>query len=353
MIDLNVFDGKRVLVTGHTGFKGSWLVAILERAGATVKGLSLAPLEGSHFEQLGFPGIHGGDAYCDIRDFSKVSSLIQAFDPEIIFHLAAQPLVRESFVTTRDTFEVNFMGGVNVLESVRTSNSLRAFVFITSDKAYENVEWEWGYRENDRLGGVDPYSASKGAAEIAVSSYARSILHEEPFELATARAGNVIGGGDWAKDRIVPDIVRAIRANQPVVIRNPRSTRPWQHVLEPLSGYLLLAQRMLEGKIEIQDSYNFGPDLSEARTVSDVAEGLINLHGTGSIELVGDTQGLHEASLLQLNCDRAKHGLGWYPRWTFEETLAKTGEWYKKQSEGVTAASLTNGQISDYFKELA
>ena len=353
MINFDAFHGKRVLVTGHTGFKGSWLVTILERAGASVKGLALEPVKGSHFEQLRFTETHEKHKYCDIRDFSKVSSLIHAFDPEIIFHLAAQPLVRESFLTTRDTFEVNFMGGVNILESVRTSNSLRAFVFITSDKAYENAEWEWGYRENDRLGGVDPYSASKGAAEIAVSSYARSILHEKPFELATARAGNVIGGGDWAKDRIVPDIIRAIRANQPVVIRNPRSTRPWQHVLEPLSGYLLLAQRMLEGEIEIQDSYNFGPDLSETRTVSDVAEGLINLHGTGSIELAGDTQRLHEANLLQLNCDRAKHGLGWSPRWTFEETLEKTGEWYKKQSDGVTATSLTNGQISDYFKELA
>jgi CDP-glucose 4,6-dehydratase len=352
VIDFGTFKGKRVLVTGHTGFKGSWLVAILERAGAKVKGLSLAPLKGSHFEQLGFQDRHGGDSYCDIRDFAKVTRLIESFDPEIIFHLAAQPLIRESFTRTRETFEVNFMGGVNILESVRKSPSLMALVFITSDKAYENVEWEWGYRESDRLGGLDPYSASKGAVELAVSSYARSILIDNQCKIATARAGNVIGGGDWAKDRLVPDTIRSLRADEPVVIRSPRSTRPWQHVLEPLSGYLLLAQKMLQGETEIQDSYNFGPDSSEQRTVADVVNGLMKHHGHGTMKVSNENEGTHEAVLLQLNCDRAKQGLGWFPRWSFEETLANTGEWYRNHADGLDPRGLTDDQISSYFKEL-
>ena len=353
MIDFSTFQGKRILVTGHTGFKGSWLLAILERAGAEVKGLSLPPLRGSHFEQLGFAENNKLNDYVDIRDFNAVSSIVSSFDPQVIFHLAAQPLVKESYVATRETFEVNFMGGVNLLEAVRASNSLKAFIFITSDKAYENLEWEWGYRENDRLGGLDPYSASKGAVEIAVASYTRSILQEMPFKVSTVRAGNVIGGGDWAENRIVPDIVKAIRAGEPVLLRNPKSTRPWQHVLEPLSGYLLLAEKILNGQEEIEDSYNFGPDISETKTVLDVTNKLIEIHGSGVVQISADTSGHHEARLLQLNCERAKLGLNWKPRWNFDETLARTGEWYRKQSEGVHAKALTNGHISEYFKELA
>jgi CDP-glucose 4,6-dehydratase len=351
LIDFSVFQGKRILVTGHSGFKGSWLVAILEKAGATVRGLSLPPIQGSHFEILGYMQNHSGGEFIDIRDFAKVEEIVNEFNPEIIFHLAAQPLVRESFLNTRETFEVNLMGGVNILEATRQAQSLKAVVFITSDKAYENVEWEWGYRENDKLGGIDPYSASKGAVEMVVSSYVRSILDNSKVRVVTARAGNVIGGGDWSKDRIVPDIVRAVVSSKKVEIRNPNSTRPWQHVLEPLSGYLLLAQRLIEGS-ETQDSYNFGPNLTEQKTVLQLAEGLIGIFGRGAIELIPDRERLHEAGLLQLNCERAKKDLGWAPRWDFDETLQMTGDWYRKLIDGKDPSLVTHNQISSFFSEL-
>jgi CDP-glucose 4,6-dehydratase len=351
LIDFRVFQGKRILVTGHSGFKGSWLVAILEKAGGVVRGLSLPPIDGSHFEALGYIQTHSSGEFFDIRDFSKVQEAVQEFDPEIIFHLAAQPLVRDSFSTTRETFEINLMGGVNVLEAARSAKALKVMVFITSDKAYENVEWEWGYRENDKLGGIDPYSASKGAVELVVSSYRRSILDDTRIKVVAARAGNVIGGGDWSKDRIVPDIVRSVMSSRKVEIRNPNSTRPWQHVLEPLSGYLLLAQHMLEGSYT-QDAYNFGPNASEQKTVLQLADGLIQIFGQGSIDLIPDQQNLHEAGLLQLNCERAKQDLGWAPRWDFEKTLKMTGEWYKTLIEGGNPSQVTHEQISDYFVEL-
>lgn len=352
MIDFRIFRGRRILLTGHSGFKGSWLLAILEQAGATVHGLSLPPLQGSHFETLGYLETHGGSEFFDIRDFANVKKTISDFNPEVIFHLAAQPLVRESFRSTRETFEVNVMGGVNVLEAARDAVALRAIVFITSDKAYENLEWEWGYRENDQLGGVDPYSASKGAVEIVASAYRRSVLTDSKLRISTARAGNVIGGGDWSKDRLVPDIVRSVMQSIPVVIRNPNSTRPWQHVLEPLSGYLLLAQRMLQGE-EIKDSYNFGPDTSESHTVLSLATGLLAIMGRRELEIVPDSENLHEAGVLQLNCDRAKLDLGWAPRWNFEKTLVMTGDWYKNHMSSSPSTSITGQQIKEYFKELS
>ena len=352
MIDFKIFRGRRILLTGHSGFKGSWLLAILEQAGATIQGLSLPPLKGSHFESLGYLETHGGSEFFDIREFATVKKTIADFNPEVIFHLAAQPLVRESFRSTRETFEVNVMGGVNILEAARDAVDLRAIVFITSDKAYENLEWEWGYRENDQLGGVDPYSASKGAVEIVASAYRRSVLTDPKLQISTARAGNVIGGGDWSKDRLVPDIVRSVMGSIPVVVRNPDSTRPWQHVLEPLSGYLLLAQRMLQGE-EIKDSYNFGPDTSDSHTVLSVATGLLAILGKGELEIVPDSENLHEAGVLQLNCDRAKLDLGWAPRWDFEKTLAMTGDWYKNHMSASPVASITAQQIKEYFKELS
>jgi CDP-glucose 4,6-dehydratase len=351
LIDFRVFRGKRILLTGHSGFKGSWLLAILEQAGATVRGLSLPPLKGSHFEDLGYLETHGGSEFFDIREFATVKKTISDFNPEVIFHLAAQPLVRESFRSTRETFEVNVMGGVNILEAARDAVDLRAIVFITSDKAYENLEWEWGYRENDQLGGVDPYSASKGAVEIVVAAYRRSVLTDPKLQLSTVRAGNVIGGGDWSKDRLVPDIVRSVMESTPAVIRNPNSTRPWQHVLEPLSGYLLLAQRMLEGE-EVRGSYNFGPDTSESRSVISVARGLLASLGKGDLEIVPDSENLHEAGVLQLNCDRAKFDLGWAPRWDFRETLEMTGTWYKNHMSSPASTTITAQQIKQYFKEL-
>jgi CDP-glucose 4,6-dehydratase len=351
LIDFGIFKGKRVLLTGHSGFKGSWLLAILERAGANVKGLSLPPERESHFEALGYYVEKRKDEFFDIREFAKVQSLVREFKPQIIFHLAAQPIVRESFRIPRETFEVNVMGGVNILDAARDAKDLAALIFITSDKAYENVEWEWGYRENDRLGGIDAYSASKAAAEITVGAYRRSLIDKSRSQVSTVRAGNVIGGGDWSIDRIIPDIVRSVRESRPVLIRNPESTRPWQHVLEPLSGYLLLAQRMLEGQ-RVQEAYNFGPDLSENITVLDVAEKLLRVLGRGSVEVTTENDKIHEAKLLQLNCDRAKIDLGWRPRLSFEETINMTGEWYRNQLDSPSKIPITQEQISKYFQEL-
>lgn len=352
MIDFNLFRNKRVLITGHTGFKGSWLSLVLQKAGAVLDGLALPPNKGDHFLEINNRVDFDSDSYLDIREYEKVVKKINDFQPEIIFHLAAQALVKDSYSRSRETFETNFMGGVNLLESVKKLDSLRGIVFVTSDKAYENLEWEWGYRENDMLGGRDPYSASKGAVELAVSSYSRTILDGIDIQVVTARAGNVVGGGDWSKNRIVPDVVRSIRRGESALIRNPNSTRPWQHVLEPLSGYLLLAQRILEGN-ELQNTYNFGPDLNQAKTVLDVAQKIIEIHEKGSIEVVQEKEVMHEASLLQLNCERAKLGLGWAPRWDFEKTIDNTANWYKFEGEGRPASELTDEQISEYFWELS
>lgn len=353
MIDFSAYRGKRILVTGHTGFKGSWLWEILGLSGAELRGLSLPPQDRSHYVSLGLSAEDDSHSLIDIRDFSAVKNHIVEFDPELIFHLAAQPLVRESFSSTRETFEVNFMGGVNLLEAVRSATSLQGVVFITSDKAYENVEWEWGYRETDRLGGIDPYSASKGAVELAVASYSRAILKDQQFQVVTTRAGNVIGGGDWSQDRIVPDVVRAIEQGKPVVLRNPQSTRPWQHVLEPLSGYMLIGAMMLRGVRGLKDAYNFGPDFNSPHSVLGVVEGLISLFGTGSVEINRDVNAVHEANLLHLNCDRAKADLGWNSRWGFERTIEETGRWYRDFLAGSSARELTRGQIKSYFEELA
>lgn len=353
MIDFSAFHEKRILVTGHTGFKGSWLWEVLSLSGAKLKGLALPPPSRSHYLSLGLTAQDSESSFIDIRDFQAVKKHIAEFDPELIFHLAAQPLVRESFSSTRETFETNFMGGVNLLEAVRSANSLQGLIFITSDKAYENVEWEWGYRESDRLGGMDPYSASKGAIEIAVASYSRSILHDQNFQVVTTRAGNVIGGGDWSQDRIVPDVVRAIEAGKPVILRNPQSTRPWQHVLEPLSGYLLIGAKMLAGERNLKESYNFGPDFKSPHSVLEVVEGLISLFGTGSVEINREVNAVHEANLLHLNCDRAKSDLGWSSRWGFERTIEETGRWYHESLAGSSARTLTRTQIMSYFEELS
>lgn len=348
MIDFSIFFRKRVLVTGHTGFKGSWLVSVLERAGAQVHGLALEAVPGSLHEQLG--RANNSEQYVDVTNYNAVQSVLMEFRPEVIFHLAAQSLVLESYANPRNTFETNIMGGVNILDAVYKTDSVRALVFVTSDKAYENHEWEWGYRENDTLGGSDPYSASKGAVELVVKAYSKSFT--STAKIATARAGNVIGGGDWSENRIVPDIIKATRSGNPIVLRNPLATRPWQHVLEPLSGYLLLAQRMLEGDAKVSDTYNFGPETSGNRTVMDLATSLSKKLDGGAIQIEAVDGMVAEAGLLGLNCDRAKKHLGWMPRWDFEQTVEKTGEWYLGQSKGKTAASLTHNQISEYFYEL-
>lgn len=347
-----VFKGKKVFITGHTGFKGSWLTLILLEIGAEVMGYSLNPeYQPCHFDLLELKDkiIH---EIGDIRDSSNLSKKINNFKPDFVFHLAAQPLVQKSYNNPVETFNTNIIGTVNILEAVRNCTSVRSLILVTSDKCYENVEWIWGYRENDKMGGHDPYSASKGAAELVFSSYSRSYFTQiKSLGYASVRAGNVIGGGDWSENRIIPDCIKAIEKNIPIEIRNPNATRPWQHVLEPLSGYLLLAAKIYEEPEIFSGSWNFGPSSNEVRTVVEVANEMVKYLESGSVQVTSNNTN-HEANLLQLNCDKAHQLLNWHPRWSFKETLFFTADWYKKNIEGYKTIEITKNQIKEYFKEL-
>lgn len=347
------FKGKKIFVTGHTGFKGTWLTFILTEVGANVMGYALEPeLEHSHFNKLNLQKkikhIVG-----DVRDSKKLANAMHSFQPEYVIHMAAQPLVKKSYENPSETFEINVMGSVNLLDAVRGCESVRSLVYITSDKCYENVEWIWGYREDDRIGGYDPYSASKGAAEIVFSSYTRSYFSSRPsLGVASVRAGNVIGGGDWSSDRIIPDCIRAIEKQQPIQLRNPNATRPWQHVLEPLSGYLLLSAQLFNNPSQFSGAWNFGPSSSEVRTVHEVTMKIIEHLNQGSIKITGSQNQPHEANLLQLNCDKANQLLRWYPRWHVEQTLAATAEWYNIYLTNGDIEMITRKQFLEYFNEL-
>ena len=346
-----VFRGKRVLVTGHTGFKGSWLTLLLNGLGAEVMGYALAPdYAGGHFERLGLEK-HIRHVIGDVRDLNLMRTEVAVFQPEIVFHLAAQALVRPSYVDPKTTFDVNVGGGVNLLEVVRTCESVRALIFITSDKCYENLEWIWGYRETDSMGGHDPYSASKGAAELVFSSYLRSFFASRPdFGAATARAGNVIGGGDWASNRIVPDCIRALQSGKSICIRSPRATRPWQHVLEPISGYLKLAASLYEQGHAFDGAWNFGPQVGDVRTVLDVAKAIAAQFDDGQVVVDEPLNMPHEAGLLQLNSDKARQLLRWDTRWNFDRTMAATSGWYKAVLvDGRPAEAVSREQISQYY----
>ncbi|MGE5515467.1 MAG: CDP-glucose 4,6-dehydratase [Bacteroidota bacterium] len=349
-VDFSLLRGRRVLVTGSTGFKGSWLCTWLLGLGAEVSGLALEPAaDAPLFGQLGL-GQHVRQHFGDIRDAAFVDKVMAEEQPEIVLHLAAQALVRVSFEDPRTTFETNVSGAVNLLEAVRRCDSLRALVFITSDKCYRNKEWIWGYRENDELGGSDPYSASKACAELVFTSYQESFLQARPrLGAVTARAGNVIGGGDMSRDRIVPDCIRALKAGQPIVLRNPASTRPWQHVLEPLSGYLSLAIGLLADERRPAGAWNFGPDAENVRTVGELAQRLTDLWGGSEVRVERDPNAPHEANLLMLSNDKAKTLLGWRPRWSFEQAAAETLLWYKRVAEGEDPLAVTNQQIAAYM----
>lgn len=347
------YAGKRVLVTGHTGFKGSWLGLWLHSLGAVVHGCSLEPPSTpSLFEAIGLGGIIN-DHRVDIRDFDALSRLMEEVRPEVVFHLAAQPLVRRSYAAPRETFETNVMGTVNVLDAARALESVQAVVNVTSDKCYENKEWPWGYRENDPMGGHDPYSASKGCAELVAGSYLRAFYAPRRTpRLASVRAGNVVGGGDWGEDRIVPDCMRALSQGLPVRIRNPRATRPWQHVLEPLSGYLLLGAR-LAANASLCGGWNFGPRDTMPCTVGSLVESLCGLWGSGSFEFDSAPQA-HEANMLKLDCSKAMAVLGWTAVLSVDETLALTVAWYKAFYRGVPQAALrdlTLEQINAYTRQ--
>jgi len=336
----NFYCGKRVLITGHTGFKGSWLAIWLHSLGAEVIGIALEPVtERDNFVLSGIGSKIKADLRGDIRDGQLLKDVFAEYQPEIVFHLAAQPLVRLSYEISVETYEVNVMGTINVMEAIRTTESVKVGVMITTDKCYENREQIWGYRENEAMGGYDPYSSSKGAAEIAIASWRRSFFNPDQYakhgkSIASVRAGNVIGGGDWALDRIIPDCIKALEAGQPIDIRSPKAIRPWQHVLEPLSGYMLLASKMWDEPTKYCEGWNFGPRTESIATVWDVATKVISNYGCGELrDLSVPLQGLvvlHEAKLLMLDISKAKFNLGWEPKMNIDETVALTIDWYKK-----------------------
>jgi CDP-glucose 4,6-dehydratase len=341
---------RRVLVTGHTGFKGAWLSHWLLNEGAEVSGYALAPAtEPALFSLLGLDR-RMRHTIGDVRDANGVAAAVAAARPEVVLHLAAQPLVRLSYREPRVTWETNVGGTVNLLEAVRTCGGVRACVVVTSDKCYENREWAWGYRENEPMGGHDPYSSSKGAAELAVSSWRRSFFNEPSgCRLASARAGNVIGGGDWSADRIVTDFVLAIQTGRPLRLRNPRATRPWQHVLEPLSGYMHLAWHLCqEGGHRYADGWNFGPADSSVATVEHLARLLVAAYGSGAVEAAQDPANLHEAGLLKLDCSKATSLLGWRGVWDVATTTQRTALWYRAQRAGSDVNALVNADITAY-----
>ena len=327
-----IYQGRKVLITGHTGFKGSWLAFWLRLIGADVCGYSLAPdTDPNHFSLL---NLDISSKTADIRDFQEVNDCFQSFQPEIVFHLAAQSLVRRSYKEPLCTFETNIMGTVNVIEAGRLTESVRAVVIVTSDKCYQNNEWEWGYRENDPIGGHDPYSASKGCAELVTAAYRDSFFGKNAATkshplIATARAGNVIGGGDWAEDRLIPDMIRAASRKEKLQIRNPHAIRPWQHVMEPLSGYLLLGQKLLEGYHEFAEAWNFGP-LDEGNATVGKIVYMAKEFWPGidfETEIIPDQP--HEAGMLKLDCSKSRAKLKWIPVWDMHAAVEKTTQWYR------------------------
>jgi CDP-glucose 4,6-dehydratase len=331
-----VFNGKRVFITGHTGFKGSWLALWLHRLGAQVYGYALPPpTTPSNYALSHVKAVLSGEWIADIRDREQMKAALLACQPEVIFHLAAQPLVRASYREPFETFEVNVMGTASVLEGVRASGKPAAVICITTDKCYENREREEGYAEDEPMGGYDPYSASKGAAEILIASYRRAFFHPESLaihgvQLASARAGNVVGGGDFAEDRIVVDLVKSVTSGTPALIRSPRAIRPWQHVLEPLSGYLTLAEKMLTSpSAQWCEGWNFGPEQESEKRVAELADRFMHAWGSGSWRDVSSPDHLHEAMTLRLKIEKAKKKLGWIPTWSFEEMIQRTAHWYR------------------------
>ena len=351
VVSLDFWKGKRVLLTGHTGFKGSWLSLWLQRLGAEIVGYALeSPTEPSLYRvaevERGLSSITA-----DIRDMECLQRAFDAHNPEIVIHMAAQSLVRDSYADPVGTYRTNVMGTVNFLESARKTASVKGILIITSDKCYENKEWVWGYRENEAMGGYDPYSSSKGCAELVTSAYRRSFMQDAGIAVATARAGNVIGGGDWAKDRIVPDAISAFIENNPLIIRNPKAIRPWQHVLEPLSGYLMLCQQLINHPEDYAGGWNFGPNDEDARPVSILADILVKFWGNNAQWKLDDGANPHEAQYLKLDCTRAKTLLKWKSIWGFNRTIDETVKWYESWHSKKDMHKFTLQQIEAYQQE--
>lgn len=347
------WKGKKAFLTGHTGFKGSWLSIWLKKLGAEVCGYALKPPTDPSLYKLCQLDKDTRSVIGDIRDFEKLSSLIKDFKPDVIFHLAAQAIVRESYINPVDTYSVNVMGTVNMLEAVRKCQNIRAVVNVTTDKCYENKEWHWGYRENEPMGGYDPYSNSKACSELVTSAYRSSFFNNNGYNtygaaLASARAGNVIGGGDWALDRLIPDCIRSLLDGKEILIRNPRAIRPWQHVLEPLSGYMLLAQRLYEEGSKFAEAWNFGPGDEDAKPVEWIVNKMCGMWGRNASYALDTGNNPHEASFLKLDCSKAKSELGWKPRWNLETALTKIIEWTQTYKNNEDVKQMCIKQINDY-----
>lgn len=344
------WQGRRVLVTGHTGFKGSWLSLWLQDMGAKVTGYALAPATSPALFEVA--GVAGGmrSEIGDVRDLDRVRAAVAAVSPEIVIHMAAQPLVRESYLDPVATYATNVMGTVNVLEAVRACPGVRAVVSVTTDKCYENQEWAWGYRESEPMGGHDPYSSSKGCAELVTAAYRRSFFDAEgTAAVASARAGNVIGGGDWADDRLVPDILRAFERGEALRVRNPLSTRPWQHVLEPLSGYLVLAQALVEHGSAFAEGWNFGPRDDDAQPVGWIVERMMRRWPSAKPWQRDEGYNPHEASWLKLDVSKAGQRLGWRPRWSLDEALDRVVRWHRDYLDGGDLRAACLRDVQDYL----
>jgi len=351
MPDKSFWGGKKVLLTGHTGFKGSWLSLWLCQLGAELTGIALPPATDPSLYTLA--RVHDGltNHYCDVRDAAALSTLAKSVQPEIVLHLAAQPLVRASYYDPLATFSTNIMGTANLLDALRDISTVRSVVVVTTDKVYRNLEHPYPYREDDHLGGHDPYSASKAASEIIAASYRDAFLSNQGIAVATARAGNVIGGGDWAEDRLIPDAVRAWQADLPLDIRRPKAIRPWQHVLEPLAAYLTLAEKLWESP-NLAGAYNFGPETSEAATVREVIDLARIAYGCGDVVWGDGSQGPHEAGWLALEIAKARNELGVVPRWKLAESVERTLHWYRRLEAGADARGLCLEDINAYEKNL-
>lgn len=356
MIDHQFWNGKKVFVTGHTGFKGSWLCLWLSSMGAEITGYSLEPSTSpSLFELCEVSKLLRNNVIADIRDFQQLNAAMQKSQPEIVIHMAAQPLVRESYKNPVETYEINVMGTINLLEAIRNCESVTAVVNVTTDKCYENKEWNWGYRENEPLGGYDPYSSSKACSELVTSAYRSSFLNNQiegrKIAVASARAGNVIGGGDWAADRLVPDSIRSILNDQKIIIRNPSSIRPWQHVLEPLSGYLQLAEKLYQQGEEYASAWNFGPADVDAKPVEWIVQEICRRWEGASYE-VDNSMHPHEAKYLKLDCSKAAVELNWCPRWNLGQAIDKIVEFTIAYQEGTDLREVCAKQILDYRQSI-
>lgn len=349
MINLSFWKDKRVFITGHTGFKGSWLSLWLHSLGAIVTGFALdPPTEPSLYELCQIDELITS-VIADVRDRDRLQETLAEVGPNIVMHMAAQPLVRLSYENPVDTFSINVMGTVHLLEAVRQCDSVRAVLNVTTDKCYENNEWCWGYRENDRLGGHDPYSSSKACSELVTSSYRNSFFStSDSVALATARAGNVIGGGDWAAGRLIPDCIKSLLNNEPIVVRNPQAIRPWQHVLEPLNGYITLAQRLYEKGPEFAEAWNFGPDESDARTVGWIVDRMCQKWGGSARFITSQEEQPHEANYLRLDCSTARQRLDWQPAWNLETALDKVIDWTRAYQQGMNLRKACLAQIEEY-----